>query len=192
MKMVHTRNGNNHLVQPYGCEQGRGKTKARPGKSSSRKRFLEDARVALHFPRSLPTNFDVNSDPEPIQGNISSSEPLLSGSHRNISVPLQKLIQSSQGRGVGNMPKSLAGGYELLLTHQELSGTGEDHRTLRRMEPIFCMEKVEKIKNWLKNQTLLSVDQNKKLEMTPALEKEVPVVSTSSRSVQRQAQGTSE
>ncbi|MBW0585215.1 hypothetical protein O181_124930 [Austropuccinia psidii MF-1] len=32
------------------------------------------------------------------------------------------------------MPKPLAGGHELLLTHQELSGSGEDNRTLRRPE----------------------------------------------------------
>ncbi|MBW0467897.1 hypothetical protein O181_007612 [Austropuccinia psidii MF-1] len=32
------------------------------------------------------------------------------------------------------MPKPLAGGHELLLTHKELSGSGEDHRTLRRPE----------------------------------------------------------
>ncbi|MBW0521454.1 hypothetical protein O181_061169 [Austropuccinia psidii MF-1] len=33
--------------------------------------------------------------------------------------------------------------------------------------------------NWLKNQSLLSIDQKKELEMTPALETEGPVVSTS-------------
>ncbi|MBW0556708.1 hypothetical protein O181_096423 [Austropuccinia psidii MF-1] len=32
------------------------------------------------------------------------------------------------------MPKPLGGGHELLLPHQELSGSGEDHRTLRRPE----------------------------------------------------------
>ncbi|MBW0576954.1 hypothetical protein O181_116669 [Austropuccinia psidii MF-1] len=47
--------------------------------------------------------------------------------------------------------------------------------------PLFCKEKVRKMKNWLKNQTLLSIDQNKELEITPALEKEGPVESTSSR-----------
>ncbi|MBW0584847.1 hypothetical protein O181_124562, partial [Austropuccinia psidii MF-1] len=58
------------------------------------------------------------------------------GSNRNISMPIQKLVQSSKRRGVGSMPKPLAGGHELLLTHQELSGSGEDHRTLRRVDPI--------------------------------------------------------
>ncbi|MBW0496513.1 hypothetical protein O181_036228 [Austropuccinia psidii MF-1] len=51
-------------------------------------------------------------------------------------MPIQKLVQSSQRRGVGNMPKPFAGGHELTLTHQELYGSGEEHRTLRRLEPM--------------------------------------------------------
>ncbi|MBW0565462.1 hypothetical protein O181_105177 [Austropuccinia psidii MF-1] len=47
--------------------------------------------------------------------------------------------------------------------------------------PLSCKEKVKKIKSWLKNQILLSIDQKKELEMTPALEKEGPVASTSSK-----------
>ncbi|MBW0569758.1 hypothetical protein O181_109473 [Austropuccinia psidii MF-1] len=60
--------------------------------------------------------------------------------------PIQKLVQRSKGRGVGNMPKPLAGDYELLLTHQELSGSGEDHRTLRRVEPIVLQRQGQKDK----------------------------------------------
>ncbi|MBW0534433.1 hypothetical protein O181_074148 [Austropuccinia psidii MF-1] len=48
--------------------------------------------------------------------------------------------------------------------------------------------KVKNIKNWLKNQCLLSVDQKRELEMTPALE-EGPVASTSARRIQREAKG---
>ncbi|MBW0478911.1 hypothetical protein O181_018626 [Austropuccinia psidii MF-1] len=47
--------------------------------------------------------------------------------------------------------------------------------------PFLCKDKVKKIKNWLNNQSLLSIDQKKELEMTPALETEGPVVSTSSK-----------
>ncbi|MBW0589946.1 hypothetical protein O181_129661 [Austropuccinia psidii MF-1] len=46
--------------------------------------------------------------------------------------------------------------------------------------PFSCKANVKKIKNWLKNQSLLSVDQNKEFEMTPAME-EGPVASTSSK-----------
>ncbi|MBW0509749.1 hypothetical protein O181_049464 [Austropuccinia psidii MF-1] len=134
--MVHTRNGSSYSVQPDGPGQGGGKTRTRSAKSSSRKTHLEDSRTAPHSPRSVPRKFDVNSEPELTEANAIRAEPLPSGSHRNISVPIQKLVQSSKRRGVGNMPKPFAGGHRLLLTHQELSGSGEDHRTLRRVEPI--------------------------------------------------------
>ncbi|MBW0553614.1 hypothetical protein O181_093329 [Austropuccinia psidii MF-1] len=61
-------------------------------------------------------------------------------------MPIQKLVQSSQRRGVGNIPKPLAGGHELLLTHQALSGLGEDHKTLRRLELIVFQRQCQKDK----------------------------------------------
>ncbi|MBW0498761.1 hypothetical protein O181_038476 [Austropuccinia psidii MF-1] len=79
-----------------------------------------------------PKNFDINSEPEIIHGNVSKAEPFPSGRHRNISVPVQNLVQSSHGRGVENIPKPFSGAYELLLKHQELSGSGEYHRTCSR------------------------------------------------------------
>ncbi|MBW0541998.1 hypothetical protein O181_081713 [Austropuccinia psidii MF-1] len=120
--MVHTRNGSSYSVQPDGPGQGRANTRTSSAKSSSRKTHLEDSRDATHFQRSVPTNFDVNSEPKLIEGNILRAEPLPSGSHTNRSVPIQKLFQSSKRKGVQNMPKPLAGAHELLLTHQELSG----------------------------------------------------------------------
>ncbi|MBW0527865.1 hypothetical protein O181_067580 [Austropuccinia psidii MF-1] len=48
--------------------------------------------------------------------------------------------------------------------------------------PLSCKDTVQKLKNWWKNQTLLPIDQKKELEMTSALGKEGPVVSTSSKS----------
>ncbi|MBW0567160.1 hypothetical protein O181_106875, partial [Austropuccinia psidii MF-1] len=47
--------------------------------------------------------------------------------------------------------------------------------------PFSCKDKVKKINNWLRSQSLLSIDQKKELEMTPALETEAPVASTSSK-----------
>ncbi|MBW0521831.1 hypothetical protein O181_061546 [Austropuccinia psidii MF-1] len=139
--MVHTRNGSSYSVQPDGCGQGRGKNRTRSAQSSSRKKCVEDARVAPHSPMSVPKNFEVNSEPEIIQGNILRSEPFPGGRNKNMSVQVQRLVQRSQRRGLGNMPKPLAGGHELLLTQQELSGSGEDHRALRRIEPIVLQRK---------------------------------------------------
>ncbi|MBW0488575.1 hypothetical protein O181_028290 [Austropuccinia psidii MF-1] len=144
--MVHTRNGSNYSIQSDGCGQRRGNTRARSGKSSSRKTFLEDSRVAPHPPRFVLTNFDMSSEPKLIEGNILRAEPFPSGSNINISVLIQKLVQRSEIRGVGTMPKPLEWGHELLLTHQELSGSGEDHRTLRRVEPTVLQRKGQKVK----------------------------------------------
>ncbi|MBW0562404.1 hypothetical protein O181_102119 [Austropuccinia psidii MF-1] len=47
--------------------------------------------------------------------------------------------------------------------------------------PLSCKEKVKKIKNLLKKQSLLSINKKKELEMTPALETEGHVASTSSK-----------
>ncbi|MBW0591651.1 hypothetical protein O181_131366 [Austropuccinia psidii MF-1] len=46
---------------------------------------------------------------------------------------------------------------------------------------LSCKDKVKNIKNWLKNQSLLPIDQKMELEMTAAVETEVPVASTSSK-----------
>ncbi|MBW0548406.1 hypothetical protein O181_088121 [Austropuccinia psidii MF-1] len=62
----------------------------------------------------------------------------------------------------------------------------------RGWSPLSCKDKVKKIKNWLKKQSYLSKDQKKELEMTPVLETEASLASTSSRNVQGQAQRTSE
>ncbi|MBW0528433.1 hypothetical protein O181_068148 [Austropuccinia psidii MF-1] len=179
--MVHTRNGSSYSVQIDGSGQGRGKAVVIAFKSFSRKTHLDDSRVATHSPSSVPRTFGLSSEPELSQHKFSMVEPLSSCSYRNILVPVQNLVQRSQERGTGNMLTPLEGGYELLLTHQEISGSGEDNRTPRRMESIFFKEKVKKIKNWLKSQILLSIEHQKELEMTPALEKEGAVVSTSSK-----------
>ncbi|MBW0591107.1 hypothetical protein O181_130822 [Austropuccinia psidii MF-1] len=88
----------------------------------------------------------MNSEYGIIHDNILRAETLSSGSNRNLSMPIQKLVQRNQRRGVGNLPKPLAVGHELLLTHQELSGSGEDHRTLRRLEPIVLQRQSQKYK----------------------------------------------
>ncbi|MBW0548506.1 hypothetical protein O181_088221 [Austropuccinia psidii MF-1] len=123
--MVHTRNQSNYSAQLDGCGQGRGDTKSRSIKSSSRNTHMEYSRVSPHSPRSIPTKFDVNAESGLIHDNIFRSEPLPSGRNRNLSIPIQKFVQRTQRRGAGNMPKPLAGGHELLLTHQEIYGPEE-------------------------------------------------------------------
>ncbi|MBW0557723.1 hypothetical protein O181_097438 [Austropuccinia psidii MF-1] len=60
-------------------------------------------------------------------------------------------------------------------------GQEETIELLGGWSPLSCREKFKKIKDWLKNQSLLSIYQKKKLEMTPTLEKEGPLASSSSK-----------
>ncbi|MBW0577177.1 hypothetical protein O181_116892, partial [Austropuccinia psidii MF-1] len=138
----------------------------------------------------------MNSESELIHGNISRAEPFSDGSNRNISKPVQILVQSSQRRGVGNIPKPLTGGYELLLTHQELSGSGEDHRMLVRLKPIVLQRQGQKDKKLVEEPKSFIHRPEERVGTDSSFGDQGPSdiyqLQTSSRSVQGQAQGTSE
>ncbi|MBW0593317.1 hypothetical protein O181_133032 [Austropuccinia psidii MF-1] len=93
---------------------------------------------------------------------------------------MQKLVQRSERRGVGNMPKPFAGAMNSYLHIKSFLGQEKTIELLGGWSPLSCKYKVKTIKNLFKNQSLLFVDQKKELELTPALE-EGPVASTSSK-----------
>ncbi|MBW0559927.1 hypothetical protein O181_099642 [Austropuccinia psidii MF-1] len=93
------------------------------------------------------------------------------------------------------MPKPLARGHELLLTHQEISGSGEDHRALRRVKPIVFQrqgqidkELVEEPKSFICRPEE-GIGNDSSLGRRPS---GVYQLQTSSRIIQREAQRTSE
>ncbi|MBW0574969.1 hypothetical protein O181_114684 [Austropuccinia psidii MF-1] len=94
------------------------------------------------------------------------------------------------------MPKPLAGGHELLLTHQELSGSGEDHRTLRRLEPIVLQRQGQKDKELVEEPKSFIHRPEERVGNDSSFGDRGPSgvyqLQTSSRSVQGQAQETSE
>ncbi|MBW0562742.1 hypothetical protein O181_102457 [Austropuccinia psidii MF-1] len=93
------------------------------------------------------------------------------------------------------MPKPLAGGHEHLLTHQELSGSGEDHRTLRRMEPIVFQRQGQKGKELVEEPKSFIHRPEEVIGNASSLGKRpsgIYQLQTSSRSVQREDQRTSE
>ncbi|MBW0588084.1 hypothetical protein O181_127799 [Austropuccinia psidii MF-1] len=149
-----------------------------------------------HTPRSVPANFNMNSESGLIHDNTSSAEPLSSGRNRNLSIQIQKLVQSSQTRAVGNMPKPLPGGHEILLTHQELSGSGEDHRALRSLEPIVLQSESQKDKELVKETKYFIHRPEEGVGNASSFGYRRPSgvyqLQISSRSVQGQAQRTSE
>ncbi|MBW0555069.1 hypothetical protein O181_094784 [Austropuccinia psidii MF-1] len=94
------------------------------------------------------------------------------------------------------MPKPLAGGHELLHTHQELSGSGEDHRTLRRLEPPVLQRKGQKDKDLVEEPKSFIHRPEERAENDSRFGDRGPSgvyqLQNSSRSVQIQAQRTSE
>ncbi|MBW0558508.1 hypothetical protein O181_098223 [Austropuccinia psidii MF-1] len=78
------------------------------------------------------------------------------------------------------MPKPLKGAMNSYLHIKSFLGQENTIELLGGWSPLYCTDKVKKINNWLKNQSLSSVDQRKELEMIPALE-EGPMASTSSK-----------
>ncbi|MBW0559769.1 hypothetical protein O181_099484 [Austropuccinia psidii MF-1] len=80
-------------------------------------------------------------------------------------------------------PSLLQGAMNSYLHIKSFLGQEKTIGLLGGWSPLPCKEKFKKIKNWFKNQVLLSIDQKKELEMNPTLEKEGPVASTSSRSL---------
>ncbi|MBW0485316.1 hypothetical protein O181_025031 [Austropuccinia psidii MF-1] len=94
------------------------------------------------------------------------------------------------------MPKPFAGSHALLLPHKELSGSGEDHRTLRRREPIVLQRQGQKDKELFEEPMCFIHRPEKRVGNYSSLGERRPSgiyqLQTSSRNVQRQAQGTSE
>ncbi|MBW0525627.1 hypothetical protein O181_065342 [Austropuccinia psidii MF-1] len=89
----------------------------------------------------------------------------------------------------------LAGGHELLLTHQEISGSGEDHRTLRRVEPIVLQRQGQKDKELVEEPKSCICRPKEGIGNDTSFGRKpsgVYQLQTSSRSIQREAQRTSE
>ncbi|MBW0460620.1 hypothetical protein O181_000335 [Austropuccinia psidii MF-1] len=108
---------------------------------------------------------------------------------------MQKLVQRSKRRGVGNIPKPLERGHELLLTHHELSGSGEEHRALRRVEPIVLQRKSQKDKELVEEPKYYICRPEEGIVNGPSFGRRpsgIYQIQTSSRSIQREAQRTSE
>ncbi|MBW0467422.1 hypothetical protein O181_007137 [Austropuccinia psidii MF-1] len=160
MKRVHNRNKSNYSVQPHGCGQGIGKTKSRSVKSFSRKTHLEDSRVA---PIPLGLNYFQVAAIEIYQCQYKNWFKAAKEEEWEICPSLWQGAMNSYSH-----IKSFLGQEKTI-----------DH--LGGWSPFSCKDKIKKIKNWFNNQSALSIDQKKELEMTPALGTEGPVVSTSSK-----------
>ncbi|MBW0501078.1 hypothetical protein O181_040793 [Austropuccinia psidii MF-1] len=78
-------------------------------------------------------------------------------------------------------PRLWQGSMNSYLHIKSFLGQEKTIELLRGWSPFSCKGKVKIMKDWLKNQSLLSIDQREELEMTPGFETEAPVASTSSK-----------
>ncbi|MBW0581454.1 hypothetical protein O181_121169 [Austropuccinia psidii MF-1] len=93
------------------------------------------------------------------------------------------------------MCKPLEGGHELLLIHQELSGSGEDHSNLRRVESIVLQRKGQKDKELVEEPNSFICRPEEGIANDPSFGRRpsgVYQLQTSSRSIEREAKRTSE
>ncbi|MBW0537919.1 hypothetical protein O181_077634 [Austropuccinia psidii MF-1] len=93
------------------------------------------------------------------------------------------------------MPKPLAGGHELLFTHQELFGSGEDHRALSRVEHIVSKRQSQKDEELVEEPNSFICRPEEGIGKDPSFGKRPSGVQhpqSTFRSSQREAQRTSE
>ncbi|MBW0565521.1 hypothetical protein O181_105236 [Austropuccinia psidii MF-1] len=111
-------------------------------------------------------------------------------------IPSTKTGTEQPRKRSGKYAQAFGGGHELLLTHQELSGSGEDHRTLRRDEPIVLQNTRSKDKELVKEPKSFIHRPDKGIGNDSSFGERrtsgVYQLQTSSINVQRQTQGTSE
>ncbi|MBW0497562.1 hypothetical protein O181_037277 [Austropuccinia psidii MF-1] len=123
----------------------------------------------------------MNPESGLIHDNILRAEPLSSGSNRNLSMPIQNLFRVAKEEEWKIFPRPWQGAMNIYLHIKRFLGQEKTIEALGGWTPFSCKDKVKNMKNWLKNQSLLTIDQKKELEMTPALGTEGPVASTSSK-----------
>ncbi|MBW0553272.1 hypothetical protein O181_092987 [Austropuccinia psidii MF-1] len=189
--MVHTRNGSNYSVQPDGCGQ-----EARPNPEVSN---IPQERHIWRMPELPPISQGLYPQTLMRILNLDSFMIIFQGlNHFQVEeieiyqCQYKKWFRAAKEEEWEIFPSLWQGAMNSYLHIKSFLGKEKTIELLGGCSPLPCKDKVKKRKNWLKNQSLLSIDQKKELEMTPAFETEVPVVSTSYRSVQSQAQRTSE
>ncbi|MBW0593536.1 hypothetical protein O181_133251 [Austropuccinia psidii MF-1] len=117
---------------------------------------MEDARTSTSSQRLASPEADITS--------ISvRPEPFPTGSCGNLSISMEKLVLGVKTTRVGTSPKSLDRHHELLSSSEEVMGPEKTEDLLMGWTPMSVKGQVQQIKAWLKNQSMLSEDQKKKL-----------------------------
>ncbi|MBW0530616.1 hypothetical protein O181_070331 [Austropuccinia psidii MF-1] len=104
-----------------------------------------------HSPRSVPTNFDANSESELIHDNILRAEPLSSGSNRNLSMPIQNWLRAAIEEEWEICPSLWQGAINSYLQIKSFLGQEKTTELLGGWSPLSCKDKelVEEPKSFI-------------------------------------------
>ncbi|MBW0583619.1 hypothetical protein O181_123334, partial [Austropuccinia psidii MF-1] len=95
---------------------------------------------------------------------VGRPESFPAGNNRDIPVSVKELVYCGKEAGVDTSAKSLDRTMSSYLQVKTLMGPEKTEELLRGWTSISCKGKVQQIKAWLKNQSILSEDQKKKLD----------------------------
>ncbi|MBW0522706.1 hypothetical protein O181_062421 [Austropuccinia psidii MF-1] len=126
---------------------------------------MEDARTSTSYQR-LSSTFDIliqSPKAEITSIPVFRPESFPTGNNRNIPVSIQELVDGGKETGVGTSAKSLDRHNELISSIEEVQGPRKDIGSFEGLETHVLQTKSQQIKAWLKNQSMLSEDQKKKL-----------------------------
>ncbi|MBW0577918.1 hypothetical protein O181_117633 [Austropuccinia psidii MF-1] len=125
---------------------------------------MEDARASTSSQR-LASTFDtlIESAEADITAISVRPESLSTGNNRDIPVLVQELVYGSKTARVATSPKSLDKHHDIISSSEEIQGARKDRGTSEGWSPMSCKGEFQQIKALLKNQSMLSEDQRKKL-----------------------------
>ncbi|MBW0580666.1 hypothetical protein O181_120381 [Austropuccinia psidii MF-1] len=126
---------------------------------------MEDTRPSTSAQR-LASTFDTLIE-TPEAGitaiDVVRPESLSTGNNIDIPVSVKQLVYGGKGESVGTSPKSWIGTMNSYLQVKKFMGPEKTEELLKGWTPMSCKGQVQPIKSWLKNQSMLSEDQKKKL-----------------------------
>ncbi|MBW0516650.1 hypothetical protein O181_056365 [Austropuccinia psidii MF-1] len=126
---------------------------------------MEDSRASTSYQRLARTFDTLIESPEAEITAIAVFRPesLSTGNNRDIPVSVQELVYGSKTERVGTSPKSLDRHHELISSSEEFMGPEKTEELLKGWTLMSCKGQVQQIKTCLKDQSMLSEDQKKKL-----------------------------
>ncbi|MBW0523976.1 hypothetical protein O181_063691 [Austropuccinia psidii MF-1] len=124
---------------------------------------MEDSRTSNSFQRLASTFDTIIEIPEADITAIPAFRPesFVTGNNRNIPVSTQELVYGNKAAEVRTSARYLDRNNELVSSSKYVHGPRKDKDLLKGWTPISCKGQVQKIKDWLKNQSMLSEDQKR-------------------------------